>query len=82
MAFVKEEIKHYVFDATITVLEREQSEFSDPWNIINLEVDSFQNCTPKELRKLGNWLLKQGKRIGKEYKSNGSQRHFSDSVAA
>lgn len=82
MAFVKEEIKHDVFDATITVLERESSEFSEPWNIISLEIDSFENCTPKELRKLGKWMVEQGKRIGREYKSNGAKRDISDSIPA
>ena len=81
MAFVKEEIKHDVFDATITVLEREKSELSEPWNIINFEVDSYENCTPKELRRIGKWRIEQGKRIVKEYKSNGARR-TPDSISA
>lgn len=74
MAFIKEEIEHDELNVTITVLEREKSEASEPWSIINIEVDNFENYSPKELRRLGKWLIEQGKRIGREYKSNGAVR--------
>lgn len=75
MAFIRESIKNKILDAEIMVLEREKSEFYDPWHIISLEVDSIDgNITPKQLRKLGKWMVKEGKRIGKEYKSNGARR--------
>lgn len=74
MAFIKEEIENEIFNTKITILEREKSEFSESWKIISMELDSFENCTPKQLRILGRWLIKEGKRIGKEYKSNGSKR--------
>lgn len=74
MAFINEEIEYEVFDASLTVSEREKSEFSNPWSIISLEVDNYGNCTQRQLVVLGKWLVSQGKRIGKEYNSNGAKR--------
>ena len=74
MAFVKEEIEFDVLEAKIMVLERESGEYPEPWSIISFSVDDLENCTPKELRQLGKWLIEQGKRIGKEYKSNGARK--------
>jgi hypothetical protein len=74
MAYIKEETKHEYLGAIIQVKEREKFEYYDPWRIITLEVDRLEDFSPKELRELGEWLIDQGKRIGKEYRSNGAIR--------
>lgn len=74
MGIVIEEVRCEDAAATIMVIEKVPGEMVEPWRIVNLEVDSFENLTPKELRKLGRWLMTEGKRIGREYKSNGAAR--------
>ena len=54
--------------------DKESGEFREPWRFISLEFDQFENLTPPELRRLGRWLVQEGKRIGKEYKSNGAMK--------
>lgn len=57
------------------VTERYGSEMRDPWRIVSLSLDRFHtDLTPRELRELGRWLVKEGKRIGREYKSNGAPK--------
>lgn len=77
MAYIKEEINHEEFDIKLEVIERDKKcgEYFEPWKIIELSMDCFSDrVSPKELRKLGRWLIQQGKRIGKEYTSKGRKK--------
>lgn len=74
MGLINEETKIEIAEATITVVEREKGEMTEPWKFISLDIDSMESLSPRELRELGKWLVKEGKRIGKEYKSNGAKR--------
>lgn len=74
MGLIREETKHDSLDAELVVVERRGGEFMDPWRFIELRVDGFEKMTPKQLRNLGRWLQQQGRRIGREYKSNGAPR--------
>ncbi|UJB30281.1 hypothetical protein [Chromobacterium sp. Beijing] len=74
MAIVHEETSHDDLPVTIMVSERTKGEFRPPWEMIDLEFDSFQRLTPTQLRQLGRWLIQEGKRIGREYKSNGAPK--------
>ena len=76
MGFVTEEIEHDELPVKLTTVERdkESGECREPWRFIGLEFDHFEELTPPELRRLGRWLVQEGKRIGKEYKSNGAMK--------
>ncbi|MFP5340229.1 MAG: hypothetical protein ACLGIW_17330 [Gammaproteobacteria bacterium] len=74
MGLIREEVEHDELPATIMVVERQDGETMEPWRFIGLECDHFERLTPLELRKLGHWLVKEGKRIGREYKSNGAPK--------
>ena len=76
MGFVTEEIEHEELPVKLMTVERdkESGECREPWRFISLEFDHFENLTPPELRRLGRWLVQEGKRIGKEYKSNGAMK--------
>lgn len=74
MGLIIEEIEHDNLGASITTVQREKGETRDPWHFVHLDVDSINRRTPKELRELGRWLIDQGRRIGREYKSNGARR--------
>ena len=71
MALIHEETEHES-GVSLMVSERQEGETRSPWKIITLDADRFENLTPTELRKLGKWLMHQGRRIGSEYKSNGA----------
>ena len=73
MGVVHEEVHHDFLDASFTVDEREDGSCRDPWRFVSLEID-FGRITPKEMRNLGKWLMSQGKRLGREYKSNGKPK--------
>ena len=75
MGLVREEVQHDELPMTISVIEREKGEMTEPWRFVGFEFDNFERLTPPELRKLGHWLVKEGKRIGREYKSNGGPRN-------
>jgi hypothetical protein len=34
----------------------------------------MERMSPRELRELGRWLVKQGKRLGRQYTSSGSPK--------
>ena len=74
MGFVTEEIEHDELPVTLMTVEREDGETSEAWRFISLEFDHFERLTPPELRKIGRWLVQEGKRIGKEYKSIGAMK--------
>jgi hypothetical protein len=74
MGLIHEETKH-ASGAELMVVERQGNEVRDPWHFIGLDVDRFNGyMSPKELRDLGRWLIAEGKRLGKHYKSNGAPK--------
>lgn len=77
MAFIRETIKNKILDSALQVVEPDldEKEYIAPWHIVYLEVDSFEGpITPKQLKRLGKWLVSEGKRIKKAYNSDGSKR--------
>lgn len=74
MALIHEELKHEYLPVSLTVSERVKGECIAPWAIAHCEVDGMERLTPKELRELGRWLVQQGKRLGREYRSNGAPK--------
>lgn len=74
MALIQEEIHNDILDTTIEVLEQEDKEMVEKWFIVSLRVDGWERCTPKQLQELGKWLIVNGERIGKEYRSDGSKK--------
>ncbi len=76
MAYVTENVKHDIYPAQLTTIQRrpETGECIENWRFIDVELDSFERYTPKELRELGQWLIDQGTRIGKEYNCNGAKK--------
>lgn len=74
MGIIREEIEHPDFAARIEVIEHVKGETVEPWKIIEFSMDGFDTMSPKEIRELGKWLYQQGRRIGREYKSNGAPR--------
>ncbi len=78
MAYVVETITHpdidevYAFEEiSISVLERTKGEVVGSGRIIDIEMPMIQSYTAKELVSLGEWFVKQGKRIKKEYTNTG-----------
>jgi len=80
MGIVHEETSHEFLCVSFTVDEREKGSCREPWRFVSLEVDSMESLTPKELREVGRWLVSQGKRLGREYKSNGAPRAMANNV--
>jgi hypothetical protein len=74
MAIVHEELKHEYLPASIMVSQRQAGETIAPWAILHCEVDGMERMSPKELRELGRWMVQEGKRLGRQYKSNGEPR--------
>jgi hypothetical protein len=74
VGIVNEETAHDEIQASIMVVERTKGEMVEPWRIVGFEFDHMDRLTPSELRTLGHWLVKEGKRIGREYKSNGARK--------
>ena len=75
MALIREETTHPIYDVELMVTQRYAPEVRDQWRIVTMTLNRFSNdLTPRELRDLGRWLVKEGKRIGREYKSNGAPK--------
>jgi hypothetical protein len=74
MSTVHEQVHHADSGIELMVSERTANETRDPWRFISLEVGGWSRLTPRELRDLGKWLQQQGRRMGKEYKSNGAPK--------
>lgn len=74
MGIVTYEAEHDVCEASVMVDQREPGACRGPWEMITVEINGHSRMTPKELRKLGRWLQQEGKRIGREFKSNGAPR--------
>jgi hypothetical protein len=81
MALIHEELKHEYLPVSLMVSQRQQGECIEPWDIVHCEVDGMSRMTPKQLQELGRWLVQQGKRLGREYKSNGAPRAASASAS-
>lgn len=74
MGIVREEVAH-ASGAELMVVERAKNEYRDPWHFVRLDVNGTGSyMSPKELRDLGRWLMTEGKRLGKQYKSNGAPK--------
>ena len=74
MSIVHEQVQHAGSGVELTVSEKVARETRDQWRFISLEIDGWGRLTPRELRELGRWLQQQGRRMGKEYKSNGAPK--------
>ena len=76
MGIIHEEIEFETYEATarLMIVEKEKGECVTPWANCMVEVDGFGRFTHKELQQLGRWLIREGKRIGREYKSNGAKK--------
>lgn len=74
MGIVREQLTHEIGEAEIMVVERSKREVCAPWEIVSLRVDDMGRMTPKQMRELGRWLQREGKRIGQQYKSNGAPK--------
>lgn len=74
MGRIREQVKH-ASGAELMVVERESQECREPWHFVHLEFDGHgEYMSPKQLRELGRWLVAEGKRLGKQYKSNGAPK--------
>lgn len=73
MSIVHEQV-HHAGGVDLMVSEKVAGETRDQWRFISLEIDGWVRLTPRELRELGRWLQQQGRRMGKEYKSNGAPK--------
>lgn len=74
MGVVTEQVEHDHLDVKLLIDRKAKEETRGPWEIISLEVGMLNRMTPKELRQLGRWLQQEGKRIGREFKSNGARK--------
>ena len=74
MALIHEEKTHQFSGVELMTSEREDHETRGAWQFIDLSFNHKVTLTPKELRDLGHWLVKEGKRIGREYNSNGAPK--------
>ena len=76
MGIIHEEIEFETYEAAarLMIVEKEKGECVTPWANCMVEVDGFGRFTHKELQQLGRWLIREGKRIGREYKSNGAKK--------
>jgi hypothetical protein len=74
MALIHEQTTLQNFEVELTVSERQKHETREPWRFITLHYDSFEQLTPTDLRELGRWLAQEGRRIGRQYKSNGAPK--------
>lgn len=73
MSIVHEQVGH-ISGVELMVSEKIPAETRDQWRFISLEIEEWVRLTPRELRELGRWLQQQGRRMGKEYKSNGAPK--------
>jgi len=74
MAIISEEITSNILDARIQVLTRQTGEYYSAWEIISLEIDDMERCTPKQLKRLGEWMAKEADRIQKQYNAAGQKQ--------
>ena len=74
MALVIEETQHEPTNVNVCVTQRQDGETHYAWRIISVEMDSYERITPREMRDLGRWLVRESKRIGRAYTSSGAPR--------
>lgn len=76
MGLIHEEVTHPEFEnVELMIIQREAGECVEPWRIAELSINHRrERFSPKELRELGHWLIAEGKRLGREYKSNGAPK--------
>lgn len=74
MGNIKEISNHEEMSVCIIVSEKEDDEIMEPWRFCQLNVDSAEKFTPKELKLLGRWLVQEGTRLGRQYTSKGESR--------
>jgi hypothetical protein len=75
MGLIKETINHpTIDDVEITVDEHAKDETREPYDIVSLDISFSSISNPDELVELGEWLVKEGKRIKKQYTSTGKLR--------
>ena len=74
MAFITEEIEFETPYAKIVTVAKQKGENIPSWKFISIDLDGFERISPSELCELGNWMVQEGMRIGKEYKSNGTMK--------
>jgi len=58
----------------IIVVAREEGEIYEPWRIVSFHLMVRDRMTPRELRELGAWMMREGRRIGREYTASGAPR--------
>lgn len=56
---------------SLHIVGRDRGEMRDAWKIVELDIDTYDYFTPKELCSIGKWLYSEGKRISRAYKPNG-----------
>jgi hypothetical protein len=78
MSIIHEETRHAHLEVEFSISERTAGEMREPWRFVHLEIDSMSSITPREMRNLGRWLIDEGRRLGREYKSNGAPRAGGD----
>lgn len=78
MGLINEETKHEYLAASFYVVERQAGETREAWRFVAIDIDGMERLTPREMRDLGRWLQQQGRRLGREYKSNGAPRAVAD----
>ena len=74
MALVIEETQHEPTNVNVCVTQRQDRETYESWRIISVEIDGYERITPREMRDLGRWLVRESKLIGKAYTSSGAPR--------
>ena len=76
MGIIHEEVEFSTYEATARIVctEKDKDACIPPWANYMVEVDGFGRFTPREIRQLGRWLINEGKRLGREYKSNGAKK--------
>jgi hypothetical protein len=75
MGLIKETINHpTIDDVEITIDEHAKDETREPYDIVSLDISFSSISSPDELVELGEWLVKEGKRIKKQYTSTGKLR--------
>ena len=74
MAKIQEEIEKD--GVQIMVLRPDEDEYAEEGCIIHLDLQmgGVEQMTAKDLRDLGQWLISQGKRIGREYDEKGDKK--------
>lgn len=72
MGYIQEEIKHKTIkDLTLTIEERADGEYREPFEIISLETPFIKSYTPDDIITIGTWLITNASLIKERYTSTG-----------